>query len=187
MQIILASSSPRRRTLFEFLEPNFTCIEPNVDESRTVGETPKDYVMRLAAMKASSVDAKGALILGADTTVTIGDTVLGKPDDREDATRMLSLLSGRSHHVLTSVAARCDDVIETCLVSTKVTFAQLSARAIACYLDTAEPWDKAGSYAIQGRGGVFVQSIEGSFSSVVGLPLAETKALIANFGVGLDR
>ena len=108
MQIILASSSPRRRTLFEFLESNFTCIEPNVDESRTVGETPKDYVMRLAAMKASSVDAKGALILGADTTVTIGDTVLGKPDDREDATRMLSLLSGRSHHVLTSVAARCD-------------------------------------------------------------------------------
>ena len=100
---------------------------------------------------------------------------------------MLSLLSGRSHHVLTGVAARCDEVIEICMVSTKVTFAQLSERAIASYLDTVEPWDKAGAYAIQGRGGVFVQSIEGSFSSVVGLPLAETKALIANFGVGLDR
>lgn len=187
MQIILASGSPRRRTLLEFLEPNFTCVEPNVDESRTVGEAPKDYVMRLAVMKASAVDAKGALILGADTTVAIDDTVLGKPDDREDATRMLSLLSGRSHCVMTGVAARCDDVVEVCVVSTSVTFAQLSARGIARYLDTAEPWDKAGAYAIQGRGGVFVQSIEGSFSSVVGLPLAETKALMANFGVGLDR
>ena len=186
MQIVLASGSPRRRSLLELLRPDFSCVAPDVDESRNEGETPRNYVARLAVMKASAVDAQGALILGADTTVTIENTVLGKPENHEDATRMLSLLSGQSHQVLTGVAARCDDTIESFVVTTIVTFDQLSQRDIASYLDTAEPWDKAGAYAIQGRGGVFVRQIEGSYSSVVGLPLTETKALIDKF-CGVER
>lgn len=186
MKVILASTSPRRRSLLELLLPDFTCEAPDVDERLKVEETPRSYVSRLAIMKAFAVEAPGALILGADTTVTVGASVLGKPRDREHATHMLSLLSGRSHEVLTAVAARCDDVIESCIVSTIVTFVELSPQNIAGYLDTPEPWDKAGAYAIQGRGGVFVQRIEGSYSSVVGLPLAETRALMASFGVGLD-
>ncbi|MDA8772991.1 Maf family nucleotide pyrophosphatase [Luminiphilus sp.] len=181
MQIVLASGSPRRQSLLELLRPEFTCITPDVDESRNEGETPKNYVSRLAIMKASAVDAQGALVLGADTTVTINNNVLGKPEDYEDATHMLSLLSGQSHQVMTGVAARCGDAIESFVVTTTVTFVQLSKRDIASYLDTAEPWDKAGAYAIQGRGGVFVQQIQGSYSSVVGLPLAETKTLIDKF------
>ena len=187
MRIVLASGSPRRRSLLELLSPDFSCMNPDVDETPRVGETPRDYVARLAIAKASAVDAPGELILGADTTVTVDNVVLGKPEDREDATRMLSMLSGRSHDVLTGVAVRCDDVVKSCVVHTLVTFAKLSQRDIARYLDTEEPWDKAGAYAIQGRGGVFVLRIEGSYSSVVGLPLVETKALLVNFGMGLDQ
>ncbi|MDG0992763.1 MAG: Maf family protein [Luminiphilus sp.] len=187
MKIVLASQSPRRRSLLELLISDFSCVNPDVDECLQVGETPAAYVSRLAIMKASAVDAPGGLILGADTAVTLADEIFGKPADRQDATRMLSLLSGQSHYVLTGVAARSDDAIRSCVVSTTVTFAQLSQRDIASYLDTEEPWDKAGAYGIQGQGGVFVQRVNGSYSSVVGLPLVETKALIAGFGVGLDR
>ena len=183
MRIVLASGSPRRRSLLELLSTDFSCMTPDVDETLKIGETPRAYVSRLAITKASAVDAPGKIILGADTTVTVDNEVLGKPGDREDATRMLSMLSGRSHDVLTGVAVRCDDVVESCVVSTAVTFAKLSQRDISRYLDTEEPWDKAGAYAIQGRGGVFVLRIEGSYSSVVGLPLVETKALMVNLGL----
>ena len=187
MGIVLASGSPRRRSLLELLSPDFSCMRPDVDESLRIGENPRDYVSRLAITKASAIDAAGELILGADTTVTVDNKVLGKPEDRKEATRMLSMLSGRSHEVLTGVAARCDDVVESFVVSTSVTFATLSPGDISRYLDTEEPWDKAGAYAIQGRGGVFVLRIEGSYSSVVGLPLVETKALMADFGIGLEQ
>ena len=187
MRIVLASASPRRRSLLELLLTDFSCVKPDVDESLRAGESPRDYVSRLAITKASAVDAPGELILGADTTVTVDNEVLGKPKDRADATRMLSMLSGRSHDVLTGVAVRCGDVVDSCVVSTSVTFAKLSQRDISRYLDTEEPWDKAGAYAIQGLGGVFVLRIEGSYSSVVGLPLVETKALMVDFGAGLDQ
>ena len=178
--LLLASGSPRRRELLELGGFSPSTVSPDVDESVRPEEDPLSYVQRMALTKVSSVDRPpNSWILAADTTVVCDGLILGKPLDRADGFRMLRLLSGRSHHTMTAVAI-CNPTGATTsfTVTTKVTFVDLSDDNINWYLDTGEPFDKAGSYAIQGSGGSFITSIDGSYSNVVGLPMAEVVAAL---------
>jgi septum formation protein len=190
MRLVLASASPRRRELLESLGLTPEVRPVRADESVLPGESPADYVRRLAAEKARAVAAaEGELVLAADTAVLAGGEVLGKPRDAMDAGRMLRTLSGTAHEVLTGVHARRAkpgaDAEAGAVVVTQVRFTTLTEAQIAWYVGTGEPLDKAGAYAIQGRGGAFVRSIRGSASNVVGLPLEETLALLARLGFRL--
>lgn len=180
--IILASKSPRRKELLAQLGVTFRCQSADIDESVNPDETPQAYVERLAIEKAQTiynkVDNPAAIVIGSDTSVIIHNKILGKPVNKEDSLRMLSLLSNNHHFVLTSIALVSAKGIESQVVSTKVIFKPLSANEIAAYWLTNEPQDKAGSYGIQGIGGQFVRAIEGSYSAVVGLPLYETAQLL---------
>jgi len=192
-RIYLASQSPRRRDLLKQIGVNFEVLllrtdprrKADVDETPHSNEPPDDYVLRICQAKAHA--GLGVLrfrnlpafpVLAADTTVTLDGKVLGKPADREEAVTMLRLLSGRQHRVLSAVAIAFDDKIEVRLSETAVTFTHLSEERIRRYVLTSEPHDKAGAYGIQGHAGAFVQRIEGSYSGVVGLPLAETVELL---------
>jgi septum formation protein len=178
-ELILASGSPRRRELLEGLGVRFTVRPVDLDESPLPGEAPRDYVLRLAVEKAAA--ASGELVLAADTTVVVDGEILGKPRDDEDARRMLRLLSGREHSVLTGIAlGKAAEVDETL-----VRFAPLSEAEIDWYVATGEPRDKAGAYAIQGLGSLFVESVEGSYSNVVGLPIPRMYRLFARLGYDL--
>ena len=183
MRLLLASSSPRRRELLSLLVSEFEFSAPDIDESPRTAERPVDYVARLAREKAKAGAADKWVILGSDTTVAMGQEILGKPRDRQDAAAMLRALSGNTHEVHTAVAAAYGDSIETVTCTTSVLFTELSEAAIEQYLLTDEPWDKAGAYAIQGYAGAFVSQIRGSYSAVVGLPLCETRALLIEAGV----
>lgn len=183
MKVVLASASPRRRELLGLLLRDFSCCSTDIDESLQEDEAPPDYVCRMAREKAAAARTDDALVIAADTTVTLDGAVLGKPSDAIDAARMLANLSGRAHRVLTSVCVAVASEFDTVLCETRVTFAQLSTNDIELYLQTDEPWDKAGGYGIQGRAGSFVASVEGSYSAVVGLPLAETRGLLAKHGI----
>ncbi len=174
--LVLASGSPRRRELLGQLGVAFTVRAADVDETPSAGERPRDLVARLAAAKAAGVD--GPVVLAADTTVEVDGDILGKPVDAADARRMLGRLSGRTHHVHTGVAVRAGERVELEVVTTAVTFVPLVRAAVDWYVATGEPFDKAGGYAVQGAGGVFVESIRGSVSNVVGLPLATTVDLL---------
>ncbi|HYV46913.1 MAG TPA: Maf family protein [Myxococcaceae bacterium] len=184
--LVLASASPRRRALLQGLGVAFDAVAPGLDESVRPGEPPRDYVLRVAVEKAAAGARlrPGALVLAADTSVVLGDRILGKPAGEAEAREMVRALSGRRHSVLTGVAldgaARASAVVETA-----VWFRPLSEAEIAWYASTGEPLDKAGAYAIQGAGGVLVQRIEGSASNVVGLPLAETAELLRQAGFPL--
>ena len=185
-RLILASASPRRLELLRLagLEPE---VRPaNIDESPLDGEDAVPHVLRLARDKACAIAPDGAVVLGADTTVTVDGAVLGKPRDADEAVRMLSTLRGRSHVVWTgvAVAAPGDRVVET-VVSTEVEFAPLSDAAIAAYVATGEPLDKAGAYGIQGRAAAFISRINGSWSNVVGLPLVETLDMLRDAGLAV--
>lgn len=184
--LVLASASPRRRDLLGQLGLRFTVAAADLDESPRVGEAPEAYVLRLAREKAQAVAGRfpGAWVLAADTTVVLGMELLGKPRDEAEARDMLSRLSGRTHEVHTGVAlaGRADEAL---VVRTRVTFRSLSAGEIAWYAGTGEPLDKAGAYAIQGKGGFLVAAIEGSPTNVIGLPLGETLALLTRAGVPL--
>ena len=186
-RLILASASPRRRELLDQLGVRYTCDPAHLDESQHRGEKPADYVQRMAHEKAQLVAARyppsSLVILAADTSVVLDDQVLGKPRDAEEAMDMLSRLSDRWHTVLTAVCVRGASGVSGELVATEVEFVVLSRAVIAAYLATAEPWDKAGAYAIQGLGGAFVRSIRGSYSNVVGLPLCETWQLLGAHGI----
>lgn len=185
--LILASQSPRRAELLEQLQLPFTVKAADIDESVGTSETPHDYVRRLSLQKAqvvASQSAQGSIVLGSDTSVVIDDLILGKPLDKADCHRMLSLLSDRHHQVMTAISAIKGNQILTDVVITDVYFKHLSDKEIDWYWQTGEPLDKAGSYAIQGLGGQFVTQIKGSYSAVVGLPLYETKELLT--GIGLD-
>ncbi len=192
-RIYLASQSPRRRDLLKQIGVNFEVlllrIDPrrkvDVDETPHANEPPDDYVLRVSQAKAHA--GLGVLrfrnlpafpVLAADTTVVLDGKILGKPADREEAVSMLRQLSGRQHRVLSAVAIAFDERIEVRLSETAVTFVALSEERIRRYVVTNEPHDKAGAYAIQGHAGAFVQRIEGSYSGVVGLPLAETVELL---------
>jgi septum formation protein len=186
-RLILASASPRRRELLDQLGVSYTCDPAHIDESQRNGEGPSDYVQRMAQEKARGVAARypapAYAVLAADTTVVLDDAVLGKPRDRVDALDFLARLSGRRHVVLTAVCLLSATGMHAELVATEVEFIALSLEICDAYLATSEPWDKAGAYGIQGLGGAFVRSIQGSYSNVVGLPLCETWQLLSNNGI----
>jgi septum formation protein len=186
--IYLASGSPRRRELLTQMGVPFERIVSEVDETPRPDEGAHDYVLRLAVDKAcagwEAVVREGRpprLLLAADTTVALDDQILGKPADSTEATAMLRRLSGRTHEVLTAVAITDGARTETVCSVSEVDFKPLSETEIAAYVTTGEPLDKAGSYGAQGLGALFVTSIRGSFSGVVGLPIFETAALLARF------
>lgn len=175
-EIILASGSPRRQRFLEELGLDFTVAVADIAEDLQAGELPVAFVDRLAREKAAAiaVDHPGGWVIGADTVVVVGDEILGKPADPADALAMLTRLAGRSHEVWTGFAIIKDKaVVVTRAVRTVVTFASASADVLAAYVASGEPLDKAGGYGIQGRGGLLVERIDGSYSNVVGLPMAE--------------
>lgn len=184
--LVLASGSPRRRELLGQLGLRFTIAAPDVDESAHPGEDPVAYVRRLARDKAAAVPAASdALVIAADTTVEIDGDILAKPEDAADAARMLRRLSARTHRVHTGVALRMGDQVAVDVITSMVTFVPLAPAAIEWYVGTGEPLDKAGAYAVQGAGGVFVQRVQGSVSNIVGLPLHAVVRLAADLGVDL--
>lgn len=183
--IVLASASPRRRHLLEMLGIAHEVIPSDVDETRLPGEIPEAMAVRLAAAKALAVLAlrPGRLVLAADTVVTIEDQVLGKPEDADDARRMLEMLSGRSHRVITAVAVGLPGgEVRERYDATHVWFRELSADMIAAYVATGEPLDKAGSYGVQGVGAVLIERVDGDFFSVMGLPLRLVVELLEDAG-----
>lgn len=197
-RIYLASRSPRRRELlaqigvgFELLllrEDNHRGVD--IDESQLAGETPQQYVARVALAKAEAgwqrVQQRRLLqnpVLAADTAVVLGDRIMGKPANREEAMEMLQALSGRNHEVLTAVAVAGAGRVEQTLSSSSVKFGALSDDVIRRYVISGEPLDKAGAYAVQGHAAAFIEKIEGSYSGVMGLPLYETTQLLAVFGI----
>lgn len=185
--VYLASGSPRRRQLLQQIGVPFQVLSVTVDESPGHGEEPLAYVARLAAAKAvAGLRAAGATarpVLAADTAVVIGGEILGKPGGREDGIRMLRLLSGQTHEVLTSIALATRGRTSSRVSRSNVTFREITAAEAGAYWDTGEPRDKAGGYAIQGLGAVFIAQLRGSFSGVMGLPLFETAKLLQAAGV----
>lgn len=185
-RLILASSSPRRQELLTQIGVSFSVQVPAIDETPLAGEAPPAYVQRMAEEKARAVLAQqtdDVCVLAADTSVIVDGLILGKPADAADAKAMLLRLSGREHQVLSAIAVADQSRLNSHVVSCKVTFRTLTDAEIDAYWLTGEPRDKAGSYAIQGLGAVFVQAIHGSYSAVVGLPLAETAALLGEFAI----
>ena len=185
--VVLASASPRRRELLAAygLEP---VVRPvGVDETARPGETPRDYVERLAVAKAeaAAADAWRAVVIGADTAVVLDGEIYGKPASAADFRRMMGALGGRSHEVYTGVAVVHEGRSAVRTVVSRVRLRQLDEREMRQYWATGEPRDKAGGYAIQGLGALFVSGLEGSYSGVVGLPLYETGELLAAAGVDL--
>ncbi|MDH3645618.1 MAG: Maf family nucleotide pyrophosphatase [Gammaproteobacteria bacterium] len=188
--IYLASGSPRRRALLEQIGVRFRVNPVDIDESRIGDEPPVDYVLRLAKEKAAAATdllRDDNAVLGADTTVVVGGDVLGKPRDREEGLAMLSRLSAAEHKVLTAVCVLHNDQAHTELSSTRVVFRKLDRMEVERYWATGEPNDKAGAYSIQGRGAVFIEHIEGSYSGVMGLPLFETARLLQKCGIEIMR
>lgn len=187
MKLILASASTRRAEILRDAGFAFIVMSSAVDETPIPGESPHDLVQRLAVAKAELVAARAvgpAIILAADTEVTLDDHIFGKPRSAEDARRMLRQLSGRTHSVATGVALiRLPDGERSSFVeSTLVHFAQLSEEEIDRYIATDEPFDKAGAYAIQGHAGRYIPRIEGCYFNVVGLPLARVTQALTQFG-----
>ncbi len=201
-RIYLASRSPRRRDLLRQIGVGFEVLslregrerEVDVDETPLPGEVPDAYVLRVAAAKADTgwrrlterrlTRLTHLPVLAADTTVCLGTEILGKPANREDASRMLRALSGSEHRVLTAVAVRFGERLETALSDTLVRFIPLTEHDIAAYVALDEPMDKAGAYAIQGRAAAFVERLHGSYTGVMGLPLQETAMLLARIRQG---
>jgi septum formation protein len=195
-KIYLASRSPRRRELLKQISVSFEVLVlrekpgrgPDVDESQLEGEMPEAYARRVSRAK---VDVgwdrilqrrlRPFPVLAADTVVCIGAEILGKPADRADAARMLRLLSGREHRVLTAVALRFDQRADIAVSESRVRFCALAEAEIEAYVASGEPTDKAGAYAIQGRAAAFITELNGSYSGVMGLPLYETAQLLKNF------
>jgi septum formation protein len=190
VEIHLASSSPRRHEILAALGARFTAAGVDIDETRYDGEPVADMVVRLAVAKAAAarVDLdKSVPVIGADTAVALDDRVLGKPRSQDEAVEMLAALSGRAHEVVTGVALDYAGEVRTTASLTKVRFREISPDEACAYWQSGEPQDKAGAYAVQGIGGIFVQNISGSYSGVVGLPVFETAALLANAGLGVFR
>lgn len=183
--LILGSASPRRAELLSRLGLEFSVRQADIDETPLVGEAAQDYVRRMAREKALALrDEVGAQpLLTADTTVILDQHILGKPRDAADAREMLRSLSHRSHEVCTAIAVTARDRYAEDCVLTKVEFIALSDTLIDAYLRSDEPWDKAGAYAVQGLAASFVRGIQGSVSNVIGLPLAETRELLGQFGI----
>lgn len=181
-QLYLASKSPRRREILRSLGIDFEIVEVETDEVPLQGESAEDLVSRLALAKARA--ATGAdYVLGSDTVVVLDDRILGKPIDADDAVDMLLALSGRSHRVLTGVALKTPQGTRAAMSATGVRFREIGRDEAIRYWQSGEPADKAGSYGIQGIGGMFVESINGSYSGVMGLPVFETVELLRSAGI----
>lgn len=181
LPVVLASQSPRRIELLSQLVTVNNTVIPNIDETALVDELPQHYVARLAQQKAAvglSLCDQPCLVVGSDTAVVADGKLLGKPADYDDFNRMMVTLSDSVHTVYTAVASATNERIETVVVTTDVYFCALQQSDIDWYWQTGEPQDKAGGYGIQGLGGRYVKRIEGSYSSVVGLPLFETNQLL---------
>jgi septum formation protein len=173
IMLVLASQSPRRREILTQAGIPFVVRTTEVDETPVSGEKPEDYVRRLAGMKALAVPSgPGEIVLGADTIVVVDGEMLGKPADQADARRMLGMLAGRCHEVITGIALKRDAAVVCDWASTRVWFAPMSAGEIAAYAASGEPLDKAGAYAIQGLAAKYIEKIEGCYFNVVGLPVA---------------
>jgi septum formation protein len=184
--LYLASGSPRRRELLVQIGVPFTVVSAAIDETPLTGEAPRAYVERLALAKAragsDALDGAG-VVLGADTAVILDQRILGKPLDEADFLATLAALSGREHEVLTAVALVDGERSEVFSVSSRVAFRPIQAAEARAYWASGEPQDKAGGYAIQGLAAVFVDSLHGSYSAVVGLPLCETAQALGDFGI----
>jgi septum formation protein len=199
--IYLASRSPRRRELLAQIGVKFEPLlfregprqDADTDEAVRPGEQPDDYVRRVTQLKSEAAWQRVVMrrglqrkpVLAADTTVAIGGEILGKPNDRADAERILKTLSGTQHRVLTAVALQYESRFEVAVSESLVTFTALDPERIAAYVQSGEPFDKAGAYAIQGRAAAFVERLEGSYTGVMGLPLFETANLLRKFGVAV--
>jgi septum formation protein len=182
---VLASSSPRRRELLARLGVRFDVRPADIDETPHAGEVPSVYVERLARAKASAVARGDDVVIAADTTVDVDGTIVGKPADRAEAVDTLRQLSGRAHLVHTGVAvARGDQLLSSTTTST-VHFRALTRQEIDDYVATGQPFDKAGGYGLQSTSSGFVARVEGSASNVIGLPVAQTVALVAATGIDL--
>jgi septum formation protein len=183
--LILASASPRRRELLAQIGVAHLVSGAEIDEVVAAGEAPADYVVRLACAKARAVRARttGLPVLAADTTVVIDGLVLSKPRDRADAIAMLARLAGRSHQVLTAVALATGAGVAFRVSASEVRLRTVTPEECAAYWETGEPRDKAGGYAIQGRGALFIEHLSGSYSGVMGLPLYETGQLLTAAGL----
>jgi septum formation protein len=179
-KLILASGSPRRAEILTSVGWEFTKIVPDIDESEVPGESPEDYVQRLAREKAEAVARKNneGVILAADTTVVLDDQIIGKPVDMEDARRMLRLLSGKGHEVLTGVAVLVDGDMRIGLQRTGVKFAELTEAEVNFLAEMGDPLDKAGAYAVQAQAALFIEGIEGDYWNVVGLPISLVYRLV---------
>ena len=191
----LASQSPRRYELLSQVSLSFETLSIDIDESVLASETPQDYVARLAKEKAFAgyaIRVNNVPVLGADTSVVIDGQILGKPKDADDAERMLGLLSGKSHQVMTAVSLVYQDVnssnveLRSTLCVSDVSFKVLTKDEITDYVSTGESMDKAGSYAIQGKAAAFITHLSGSYSGVMGLPLYETIELLNNAPISID-
>ncbi|HUQ27686.1 MAG TPA: Maf family protein [Usitatibacter sp.] len=199
--IFLASRSPRRRELLQQIGVRFEPLlfragaraDPDTDETVHPGEEPDTYVRRIAEMKARAAWQRVTMrhglqrkpVLVADTTVALGNDIFGKPIDRADAERMLGLLAGTRHRVLTAVAITFEGRMELAVSESHVTFGALTPERVTAYVQTGEPFDKAGAYAVQGRAATFIERIEGSYTGIMGLPLYETTGLLAKFGIAV--
>ena len=183
--VCLASASPRRRELLGQLGVPHVLAVPNIDEAVLAGESAADYVVRMARGKARTLHPQGLglPVLAADTTVVIDELICGKPANAEEGIAVLLKLSGRSHEVLTAVALAAAGEVNHRLSRSEVRFRHLSLAEASAYWNTGEPHDKAGGYAVQGHGAVFVEHLSGSYSGVVGLPLFETAELLAGAGI----
>jgi len=182
--LILASASPRRAELLRQIGVRFEVHPADIDETPLPEESPEHYVERLAREKALFMARQypDRVIMGSDTSVVQGGVILGKPESSEQAVAMLQALSANTHQVMTAVAVAWGEQCRSRVVVTSVTFRALAAEEIQAYVLSGEPMDKAGGYGIQGLGGIFVSGLEGSYSAVVGLPLTETAALLAEAG-----
>lgn len=187
-QIILASASPRRRELLDQIGVSYQVKQQAIDETALINESASDYVLRVAAAKSQVFENTLTPVLSADTAVVFGNIIMGKPKNLEDALMMLMQLSGKTHQVYSGVSLRSPHKLlshQQQLSITEVTFKTLTETDICRYWQTGEPKDKAGAYAIQGLGALFVESIQGSFSGVVGLPLFETAKMLSAIDVQL--
>ncbi len=190
LDLILASSSPRRIELLERLELDFGTEPADVDESVISGESPHDYVARLAMAKGLSSARAGTVVIAADTAVVVDGLILGKPNDLDDSARMLRLLSGRSHEVVSGVAVIVSRPEEpqrsaSAIATTTVRFAEMTEDRISWYVKTGEPTDKAGSYGLQGAAALFADEIGGSSTNVIGLPMPLLDSLFGELGLDL--
>ncbi len=181
-QLILASASPRRRELLDQMGIQYYVAPVGLNETPLANEQPAVYVQRIAAEKSAAVKDAQIPVLAADTAVVLGNIIFGKPEHKNHALQMLSQLSGRTHQVYTAVSLRGQEHWQI-LSMTEVTFKNLSEQEMIAYWTTGEPKDKAGAYAIQGVGAMFVEAISGSFSGVVGLPIFETVEILAKEGI----